>query len=59
VTICLRLTSGAKKVAVSNKGTPRAFRNAHRFSTLKNLSPAELLFDDVSLQVNRGDRIGV
>ena len=32
-----------------NEGTLRAFRYADRFP----------LFDDVSLQVNRGDRIGL
>jgi hypothetical protein len=40
----------------SNEGTLRAFRNADRFSTLK-IFRRPALFDDVSLQVNRGDRI--
>ena len=40
----------------SNEGTLRAFRNADRFLTLEIFRRA--LFDDVSLQVNRGDLIG-
>src|SRR5207253_2098013 len=42
----------------SNEGTLRAFRNADRFTTFKSFA-GRALFDDVSLQVNRGDRIGL
>ena len=42
----------------SNEGTLRAFRNADRFTTFKNRSPAGRSFDDVPLQVNRGVPIG-
>jgi len=41
-----------------NKGTLRAFRNANRFATFK-IFAGWALFDDVSLQVNQGDRIGL
>jgi hypothetical protein len=40
-----------------NKGTLRAFRDADRFTTFK-IFRRRALFDDVSLQVNRVDRIG-
>ena len=39
-----------------NEETLRAFRNADRFSTSKSFA-GRALFDDVSLQVNRGDLI--
>jgi hypothetical protein len=42
----------------SNEATLRAFRNADRFPTFKIFRRPGALFDDVSLQVNRGDRIG-
>jgi putative addiction module component (TIGR02574 family) len=42
----------------SNEGTLRAFRNADRFPTFK-IFRSRALFDDVSLQVNRGDRVGL
>ena len=38
-----------------NEGTLRVFRNADRFTTFKIFR--RVLFDDVSLQVSRGDRI--
>jgi len=41
-----------------NEGTLRAFRYADRFSTFKSFA-GRAFFDDVSLQVNRGDRIGL
>ena len=41
-----------------NEGTLRAFRYADCFATFKILA-GRALFDDVSLQVNRGDRIGL
>ena len=43
---------------VSNEASLRAFHNADRFTTFK-IFAGRALFDDVSLQVNRGDRIGL
>jgi hypothetical protein len=40
----------------SNEETLRAFRNADRFTTSKSFA-GRALFDDVSVQVNRGDLI--
>ena len=40
----------------SNEGTLRAFRYADRFPLSKSFA-GRALFDDVSLQVNRGDLI--
>ena len=42
----------------SDEGTLRAFRSADRFTTSKSFA-GWALSDDVSLQVNRGDRIGL
>ena len=42
-----------------NKGTLRAFRKMLTVSQLSKSFAGRALFDDVSLQVNRGDRIGL